>query len=698
MLVAYSPTGGTLSRQQQEGAVGGISSASAADTASPERKAVGLTPLNITIREAQNLPIKDVSSKTNPFVVVEAAGVRAQTKVEQSTINPSWDEPLTLRCVFGPGVREELVVSVWHEDVFEDVLLGRGTLAIPEVLHEREIVECWLELLDERGLRAIGADVRLEVQNGKAPPLMDLCASDDVTCEEIERSITQEPAQCDEREVDEESGRTCLHLLLGNEAMDDEMLNLLLKCNPKQARVPDRHGTTPLGMLCRRFGLTEGQLTMMLKCHPAAARTANRFGKLPLHFLARNPSLTKGLLAILLGAFSGAAEAKDLAGNLPLHYLARNRALSKDLLQGFLEACGAERARAYADTPNKLGQVPLRELVFSDAFTDQHLRVMLRVSEQSTQARDRYGQAPLHYLGWNTPATPFQAQVAEEATLALDESMKQSAGLQAEGRFVDDSLSLKLLLNVQKYSLWFHDFAHVDMRKLQHGNALGQHRLLVTRFNKGDYIMRMGEPATFLAILLQGELGVRTTRGQGFGPRRLHKGALFGERGLFSSKPRAADIIALSSGYIGTMLYSELELLSDAHSELMRTFNLALAKGALEERLADTGLSLDDLEPHSLHEQVNDLLSLQSSAGWRGRHAELQAAREGLYAELYAEKEAQQAIGGAAGGASNLRLGASRALKGIFAKGKSAGANLARRASTRRSSNAGASRRGSRQV
>ena len=74
---------------------------------------------------------------------------------------------------------------------------------------------------------------------------------------------------------------------------------------------------------------------------------------------------------------------------MPLHYLARNRTLSKDLLQAYLDACGGERSRAYADTPNKLGRVPLSDLVTSDAFTDQHLRVMLRVSEEATLSKDR---------------------------------------------------------------------------------------------------------------------------------------------------------------------------------------------------------------------------------------------------------------------------------------------------------------------
>ena len=138
------------------------------------------------------------------------------------------------------------------------------------------------------------------------------------------------------------------------------------------------------------------------------------------------------------------------------------------------------------------------------------------------------------------------------------------------------------------------------------------------------------------------------------------------------------------------MLYSELELLSEAHPELMQMFNLALAKGGLEERMADTGLSLDDLDPASLHEQVTDLLALQASAQWKSRHAELQHLREGLYADLYAEKEAAAVASAAAGGGR-----AARAIKGFFSKGKAAGealkGSVGRRVSSagRRGSNIG---------
>ena len=251
-----------------------------------------------------------------------------------------------------------------------------------------------------------------------------------------------------------------------------------------------------------------------------------------------------------------------------------------------------------------------------------------------------------------------------------------------------------MLQPVQEHSLLcssplarrFHDFSHADIRKLQHGNSLGQHRLLVTRFSKGDYIMRKGEPATFLAILLQGELGIRLGKGSGF-PRRLHKGSLFGERGMFSGNARAADVIALADGYIGTMLYSELELLADAHPETLRAFNLQMAKGALEERLADTGISVDDLDPHSLEQQTVELMAMQAACRWKSRHAELQERREGLYADLYAEKEAHEESGSALGSASAALRGGRRGrsakatFKGIISRaGQAVGARKGRHA------------------
>ena len=121
------------------------------------------------------------------------------------------------------------------------------------------------------------------------------------------------------------------------------------------------------------------------------------------------------------------------------------------------------------------------------------------------------------------------------------------------------------------------------------------------------------------------------------------------------------------------MLYSELELLGETYPDLMRNFNLQMAKGALEEKLADTGMSVDDLEQPALERHINELLMMQAGARWKARHRELQALREGLYADLYAEKEARAAEdarhakqeGGPHGG------GVGKAVKGLMSKAKS---------------------------
>lgn len=569
----------------------------------------GVTPLLITVSEA-----KDVPFRADPFIVVEAGGARTQTDVIRDTTAPVWDQMFTLRADFSAGTREELKVLAWHEDVYEDQLLGRITLEIEGVLHRREVLEQWVMLLDERGLRATGMELLIRVENGKAPPLSELCASDEISLSEVERTISQDPSQCGEREVNTRTGMLCLHTLLANQVeWPDEVLALLLKCNHKQARVADRHGNLPLHYLCKRFGLTERQLAMLIKCSGDAAKAPNRYGKLPLHFLARNPSLTRPMLALLVEAYPGATTARDQSGSLPLHYVAQNPSLSKETLQSFLAACGQEGSKEAAEAADKYGNVPLRHLVTSTAFTDQHLRVMLRANDRAVQVKDRYGNPPLEYLAFNREVSGFQQQVATEARRAIDRSEVMVSDVEGAGRVVGGATALRLLMGVQKYALFFHDFSLAEVRSLVHG--LKGQRMLVTRFAKGDVLVRRGEAATFFGLLLEGELGLRAVREAGGGgggggfPRRLHRGSLFGHRGLFDQGLRTSDVVAVSEGHVATLLYSEVELLGGSFPDVMRKLNLQLAKADIEQRLSETDMSLDDLGDAELQRQASTIVS-----------------------------------------------------------------------------------------
>ena len=480
-----------------------------------------------------------------------------------------------------------------------------------------QVLEQWVMLLDERGLRATGMELLIRVENGKAPPLSELCSSPEISLSEVERTISQDPSQCGEREVNTRTGMLPLHALLANQAdWPDEILALLLKCNHRQARVADRHGNLPLHYLCKRFGLTERQLTMLIKCFGDAAKAPNRYGKLPLHFLARNPSLTRPMLALLVEAYPGATTARDQSGSLPLHYVAQNPSLSKETLQSFLAACGPEGSKEAAEAADKYGNVPLRHLVTSTAFTDQHLRVMLRANDRAVQVKDRYGNPPLEYLGFNREVSGFQQQVATEARRAIDRAELMVSDAEGAGRVVGDATALRLLMGVQKYALLFHDFSLAEVRSLVHG--LKGQRMLVTRFAKGDVLVRRGEAATFFGLLLEGELGLRPARelglrpareaggggaGGGF-PRRLHRGSLFGQSGLFDQGLRRSDVVAVSEGHVATLLYSELELLGASFPDVMRKLNLQLAKADIEQRLSERDMSLDDLADAELQRQA----------------------------------------------------------------------------------------------
>ena len=316
-----------------------------------------------------------------------------------------------------------LVATLWHEDVYEDQLVGQATVDLTDVLHERVTLEVWVPLLDEPPLPAPAPSCcsacsrrrRRRSCGVRRPP---------VTIEGLERTILQDPAQCDEREVaDEGTGRLCVHLLLENKLATDEMLSLLLKANTKQARVADRHGNLALHYVCKRYAVTEAQLTLTLRCHPGGAAAANRFGKLPLHLLSRNPCLTKGMLHLLL-ARAAALTARDQARNTPLHYLAQNKSLSKEVLQAFLAACGEEGGKAAVEATNKYGAVPLRKLVTSDAFTDQHLRVMLRtLRRRRPRARSVWPRA----LGLPPCGTEVTAVPGERAPTRCASSCESSA-------------------------------------------------------------------------------------------------------------------------------------------------------------------------------------------------------------------------------------------------------------------------------
>lgn len=365
--------------------------------------------------------------------------------------------------------------------------------------------------------------------------------------------------------------------------------------------------------------------------------------------------MTPELLQQLIRGHPAATDARDQLGNQPLHYLCKNPKLSQDVLQAYLRACGEDGARILAETPNKWGRLPLRELIVSPVFSDNHLRIMLRASDATLRMQDQYGRMPLQYLSRRSDVTPFQQQVADEVAMrAGDESgaecvepfLLSSRPRELSLRALSDEEALRLFYAVQKYSLWFHGFQYRELKLMHRG--VGSHRMRISRFMRGELLARRGSEATFIAIVLAGEIGVRHGAERSLTnamPRRLQKGSLFGERAFFMAEQRRpADLVAISDGVVATLLFSELELLAEAHPKMMGRVMLQIARAAVEEELAASGLYLEDLEAPELQRRLDLLLASQRRAHWKARHGQVLEMCEGFYQQLEHDGLLQDAL------------------------------------------------------
>lgn len=79
------------------------------------------------------------------------------------------------------------------------------------------------------------------------------------------------------------------------------------------------------------------------------------------------------------------------------------------------------------------------------------------------------------------------------------------------------------------------------------------------RFGAGQRLMRHGQPASFVALLLEGQLDACVG---GRAVRRVLPGAAVGYASLFTGGRREGDLVAAGPGYLGVISYVEIERLA----------------------------------------------------------------------------------------------------------------------------------------
>ena len=147
-------------REQVDGGKGGADDASgmvearAGDAGAAGAGGVGMIQytgvLKVTLLEGSNLPAKDVTGKSDPYVVLYNSSFSQQvkSKMKEQTLDPVWNETLMLTV---EGTKDPCFVSVWDFDRMSyDDFMGHGVILL-EGLEDGATHDVWVNLIDHDG-------------------------------------------------------------------------------------------------------------------------------------------------------------------------------------------------------------------------------------------------------------------------------------------------------------------------------------------------------------------------------------------------------------------------------------------------------------------------------------------------------------------------------------------------------------------
>jgi CRP-like cAMP-binding protein/small-conductance mechanosensitive channel len=122
--------------------------------------------------------------------------------------------------------------------------------------------------------------------------------------------------------------------------------------------------------------------------------------------------------------------------------------------------------------------------------------------------------------------------------------------------------------------------------------ALLAEHLIFAPFTAGEYITRRGKVAHFLYILVSGTVEIRLTdEGTTRTLAKLEAPAFFGEMGMMTGEPRAADVVATAEVECYRLDKSGFEEIILARPELAREMSAAMAERRAEMKAVREGLA-----------------------------------------------------------------------------------------------------------
>ncbi len=111
--------------------------------------------------------------------------------------------------------------------------------------------------------------------------------------------------------------------------------------------------------------------------------------------------------------------------------------------------------------------------------------------------------------------------------------------------------------------------------------------------NKGDFVVKEGDPGDHMFIIVEGKVRVMLKRGKReIVLANLEKGNFFGEMSLFGKNPRSATVQALTDLKLLEITREDISRLSESNPKLLSEFTMGLCT-ELCQRVSETNTSLE---------------------------------------------------------------------------------------------------------
>ena len=330
-----------------------------------------------------------------------------------------------------------------------------------------------------------------------------------------------------------------------------------------------------------------------------------------------------GELSLFAGGMRGASVVAMTNGSIAVFLYSQLEKL-RTTQPALFEKLSHKLARVALSTQLSNGGTTLESL--SEADLNEALDELLeKMRAQDWAAQDKRGVENLLKVARHKVEKKVVSYAKEK--LDLDGEPAAGRGEKAERSTrllsdVDAEQAIEMLRTARPLSPVLRPLSDEELQLLARNCA-------VLRFRVGDAILWEGEAASFFGIVLDGALAPVLNQSVQRDMQR-GEGELIGEMALFTGGRRGCSVVATAKGYLAAFPFSELTRLRKAaklsalssaqlETSLGARITTELARLVLSVRLAQRGMSLEDVTPREVETALNELLQREAAMKWDER-------------------------------------------------------------------------------